>query len=364
MPITGAENPLSNITVTAQRFSGPAIGGLSSVGFASGFSGNPLIFSANLGKPKVNLAFLAPAIPQVLEEIIATAPRAAASTTGAGAGAGLFWLAGALGVGYFLDRIVQTGLNEHFDSLYREWDAKTTISEAARLRKQKDATLFVNRPLGLPPETMPEAEPFVPVRPEVLPMPILPDPDIDPFRMPEVQPRVLPTQPRPVVVPLPISVPMPLRPTIPQTRPITVPAPLPLPIAVPLPFALPGILPQPFATPLGDPFSQPFAQPLADPKTAPFAVPFPSPKALPFSDPLTLVQPRGVDSPLSDPFAQPFAMPEPDLSASQCPPCKKDKEREEQRNQCYKKLVKEGRFSDLDTSYNWVQIDCDTGREL
>lgn len=45
-----------------------------------------------------------------------------------------------------------------------------------------------------------------------------------------------------------------------------------------------------------------------------------------------------------------------------CPPC--EKEVKEARTECYKKLVKEGLFEDLDTEYNWVEIDCVTGSEL
>ena len=48
-----------------------------------------------------------------------------------------------------------------------------------------------------------------------------------------------------------------------------------------------------------------------------------------------------------------------------CPkPPKCKKEREKPRTECFKKLVKEGITADLDTSFNWVEIDCLTGSEL
>jgi len=45
-----------------------------------------------------------------------------------------------------------------------------------------------------------------------------------------------------------------------------------------------------------------------------------------------------------------------------CKPCKKKKD--EPREKCYKKLVKEAVYPKDDTAYNWTEIDCITGREL
>lgn len=47
-----------------------------------------------------------------------------------------------------------------------------------------------------------------------------------------------------------------------------------------------------------------------------------------------------------------------------CPPCKKDKKRKERRRECWKKLVKESWDPEQDESFNWVRINCFTGREL
>jgi hypothetical protein len=84
----------------------------------------------------------------------------------------------------------------------------------------------------------------------------------------------------------------------------------------------------------------------------PFAVPSP----LPTPTPLTGIEARPV----------PFALPQPSTrvptQADRCPPCQE--ELPEPRDACFKKLVKEGITPDLDESFNWVEIDCFTGREL
>jgi len=50
--------------------------------------------------------------------------------------------------------------------------------------------------------------------------------------------------------------------------------------------------------------------------------------------------------------------------AAFCPPCPKESKRRKKRNICYKQLVKQRRDPRQDIKYNWVRIDCDTGREL
>ena len=355
MPVDNLENPLDRITVTGTQFT--PFDNFNPVFWGGTGSGGQ---SFNLPQ----LAFLSPGVPGSIEEIIAVGQRIAPTAARLGAGGsaplatGMFWALGLLGVGYFIKKIVDTGIDQHFDEIYREQEAASEMSEARRIRRDLDAELFVNSPLGLPAEITEIFEPEPVISPQVLPLPTLPDPDYDPFFMPQTAPRFLPAQPRPdvrtspLVVPSPFSIPVPSPLSIPQRRTIGIPAPLPMPTALPLPFASPRTLPLPLGLP------QPFSFP--DPKSAPRTAPFSSP----FADPLTSIEPRSVDSPQDQLFEQPFAQPDFDTAKAECPPCTKDKKRKKDRTECWKKLVKEGRNEAQDKSFNWIKIDCDSGREL
>lgn len=159
---------------------------------------------------------------------------------------------------------------------------------------------------------------------------------------------------------------------LPQQKPKTTTKPLEIPL--PQPFRIP----QPFARPWAQPWAQPYPMPYPQPETmprpdtlpgtrpqtqpqvrpAPRVAPVPgTPIPLPFAPPLTSVGPSTL------PYAVP--LPAPDAQRTKrCPPCKKPKEREEERRECWKKLVKEGVYPSDDESYNWTRIDCFTGREL
>ncbi len=348
MPVTGAENPLDQIKVFGTRLD-----------VASGFSS---LTSASTGASQLgtlgsiklkDLAFVSPGVPLVIEEIIATAARPAAAATIGGAaltGGGL-WLAGMLGVGLTLKAAVDSALDTHFDNLYRDLEAKQKKSDAATKRAAQDATLAT---IATPSDDVP---PQTETAPQVAPIPVLPNPDVDPWVMVPLRPAVpLPT---PNVVTVPDVAP--LRPTVPEPLPLGVPLPLPLMVPLPTPATIPQPSLRPFVLPVADPL--PVALPL--PLGSPVPSPLPQPFAQPIASPLTRVDPTVLGSPQPDPVAQPFAQPEMKPDLAQCPPCvDKKQEREDPRAACFKKLVKEGLYPSLDTEFEWVEIDCVTGREL
>jgi len=163
----------------------------------------------------------------------------------------------------------------------------------------------------------------------------------------ELAPAVSPGVASPGSAPAPVVQPM----TIPSPAPFRIPSPAARPLAQPwaMPFAQPS--------PLADPLAQPSADPRAKPK--PRTSPKPRTRAVPRTgtNPLTRLGPSTL--PLPSPQAQPSR-----ARSRRCPPCKKGKKREEPRTKCWKKLVKEGLYPSQDTSYEWVPLDCITGREL
>ena len=84
------------------------------------------------------------------------------------------------------------------------------------------------------------------------------------------------------------------------------------------------------------------------------------------TNPLTRVRPRGAPLPNVTPRRAPRlaldTLPQQNPQRRRCCKCKKDKE--EVRTRCFKKLVRESRRPSDDESYEWEQIDCDTGASL
>lgn len=178
--------------------------------------------------------------------------------------------------------------------------------------------------------------------------------DTDPFEMQTIQPRFLEPAPAPATIAIEI-------PELPDFRTL-VPAPVSIPVrspaTVPLiaPQVRPGLLPA--TMPQTVPSVQPFVQPAVQPGLQPAVQPSIG------TQPLTRVQTRVLPSTRAGTRVQPRAGLGANLGTQNCPPCTKKKERKKPRTECYKKLVKEGVTEDLDQSYNWVKIDCLSGREL
>lgn len=107
------------------------------------------------------------------------------------------------------------------------------------------------------------------------------------------------------------------------------------------------LVPETVARPLATTFTQPRTQPRT--RTQPRRT---RPDV---RSPLTGFQPSMLTSPL--PQTQP-------RMAGFCPPCPKKTRTVKKRNKCYKVLVKERRDPRRDKKHRWVEIDCDTGREL
>lgn len=176
----------------------------------------------------------------------------------------------------------------------------------------------------------------------------------DPFESPlGDDPLLAPPGTPMVVVPVPdIEIPAPEPVSKPETRPAPTPTPIPAPGTRTPPGTRPG-------TPTS-PFTFPFSLPIASP--------FASPRPALRPTPLTPVGPGRVDLPdlVEDPTftltPQPFG--QVPTQTSECPPCTKEDVEEEPRTECFKKLVKERVLPSQDESFDWVEIDCFTGREL
>lgn len=156
---------------------------------------------------------------------------------------------------------------------------------------------------------------------------------IAPIELPEI--RIEPEIPAPAPLPQPET--LPETPTAPSQQPKPAPTKKPAPSPAPAPFRFPW----------------------------PFPSPFSSPSPLRFRQPLTYFDPRTVPSPPEQPSpqaqAQPHAFGIP-TQTSQCPPCEDDPD--SPRDECFKVLVKESLFPSDDERFDWVEIDCLTGKEL
>ena len=202
----------------------------------------------------------------------------------------------------------------------------TEITVTATRMEQAQALAFPPQPQFWPYEVDPDPWIMQPVPAQ--PAPLSPDVVVTPEALPEVMPEIAPAPP------------------------LTVPAPRPA-IAPPLVFPFvspeirPGLAPQIQTSPLTSPQASPL------PSTQPGVSAQPVPATRPITR--TTTQAR----------MQPLAQMQPALGGSGvCPPCRDEKETKEPRTECYKKLVKESFLPELDETYNWVEIDCFTGREL
>ena len=321
--------------------------------------------------------FVPPPLVQPIEEIIVTAkkpPKLGWRTiAGRGLAAASWILTGGFAI-YELDRY-RRQLEEEADEKSKQ------ESEERRKRRLERETLqetipeivvvgkrppkfrpldFKPGPYVLPPlpqwfDRYTDPDPWImqPFYPPTLPEPAAPAAPAAPTAPPQI-----PTAP-----PLRISPPIirpgrtPTRPEIrPGTRPTvrpstpTVPAPAPAP-------APPATQPQPQVRPSVQP--QPQVNPFTT--TSPWVQPLVSPATRLQSRTLTRVRPT------VRPSRQAQPLPIPGLGNLNCPPCtqkKCKKEEEKPRQECWRKLVKEGRYPADDTEYPWVPIDCDTGREI
>lgn len=154
----------------------------------------------------------------------------------------------------------------------------------------------------------------------------------------------------PDIVPAPIQAPAPVAPESPAPRPSTAPGPgfgigTASPVFVPPP-RLPGSFPiaPPTAFPIFSPVQFPVPQPIGDPILTSFDVP-------------------SVDSPIDvEIFDFPQAQPQPQTQPRRCKPCKEDNPKP--RDKCFKGLFREGRLDTEVDFTNWVEISCETGKEI
>ncbi len=296
-------------------------------------------------------AFVAPPLVPVLEEIIVTASRPAASTSvGAGAGAlrggiaGLFALIGGVIIAKIFEKLGDEIQDEAFQLNVERGTPRVLPDTPLQLMEE----IVVTEPAALrvapQPEFFPfesDPDPFI-----MIPLPTAPQvlPSADPVRIAEPAPLPeieLPGQP--VTRPL---LPLPLRDPLTPLRPLVAPLPFgtPLPLAAPLPLPLPIGAPSPSPTAQPQPFAQPAAQP--QPSTRPRSVPI------------------GFASPLTQTLPQPLTGPEL-ARPGNCPPCPREtKDEPELRTQCFKKMVIESTNPEFDESFNWNEVDCITGRDL
>lgn len=291
--------------------------------------------------------FVPPATLPIIEEIIVTAPRTQTLVSGARIGSAGFTLAGFFAVvgGYTLAAIIDKLGDQLLTRSLRESEPIFKPSLDTPLRVIEPPPMFELIVKGVKSLLLP-------------PLPIFISPDADPFRMIPIEPVRLPeriTAPAPgVLAPAPLEIPAP------SVRPLEIPSPSPRPFALPFDFPVP----LPRSLPLTSP--QPRALPFAQPIALPFAQPFTQPQTRPIASPGSRTAPRAIPLPRATPFADPLPMPQP-RQLGNCPPCKKDKEqdeREEDRANCFRKLVKEGLRPDLDQEFEWAEIDCITGKEI
>jgi hypothetical protein len=308
-------------------------------------------------------AFLAPAaVPQVIEEIIVTAPKPTAPAT-VPAGPGLM---SRLGIAGIVGTVLGLTTKEILDEI-----SEQRLEEAYSELMAPDA--FV--PADTPVEPMPQPEPI----PEIivtaprlrtisryirLPMPqFFPrEFEFDPWVMQPIVPRTMPeTRPDVIVAP---DFPNPVIPEVAPTLPAVAPTTFPAQVTTPETEIFPNVRPDLAPSTLPQPDVQPLPLPQPQPQPTPDTSPDTS------TNPLTGVQPSvgtfaQVGTGLGTSFF-PFAVvqPEAQAKAQRCPPCKDKKKREKPRKECWKKMVKEGLYSSWDEEYQWVPIDCITGREI
>lgn len=179
--------------------------------------------------------------------------------------------------------------------------------------------------------------------------------------VPEIQfPRpgpIVPELPRPEISPKSPELPEVITAPDPKPAPAPVPAPIPgIPgIGSPQPVFEPVRSPRTPVLPLGLPLPSPFSTPIGLPRLDPLRRFSPSPRTPRL--PSQLTPPQGQVIPLPGPQASPQQQPQ------RCRPCPK-KKKPTRRSKCYKGLYKEGRMSNQLKKTRWVEIDCESGREL
>ena len=292
-------------------------------------------------------AFVSPGVPPAIQRALGAVPTVppaggagatAARVTLGGLGAIIGAAAGFIAA-EFLRTISQQRLEESFAALLapdpfvpgdtpliveRPQPIEEIVVTATRLEQLRALS-----PLTLPPLPQfqnpdPDFVVIQPFIPAVQPRPTLPDVEISTPTLPEISPR-------PQV-------------EIPQRSPFVIPLTQPVLDPATRPQTEPRVAPSPATRPLTEP--------------QPRVVPLPRTRGVPRTAPRPRTLPR--TRTLPSPFAQPGRRPD------RCPPCpkKKPEEDEKPRTRCFKKLVKEGLFPDLDQEFEWVQIDCLTGREI
>lgn len=288
------------------------------------------------------LGFVAPAVAPAIEEIIVTAPRPTAPPPASAVPAYLRGLSGAALIGGVLGLTARAILDE----LGQQLLDKEFAELMAERQKAIDTPVIVTQPAPIPEIVVTAKRPF----PQVAPQPIFfPDrfDSPDPFIMQPIIPREMPARPDVEVAP---GIATPTAPEIAPTLPAVAPAVAPA--VVPRPAVSPATRVAPLTIPL--PFAQPAIR--TSPKT--------TPRTLTSSQPRVATSNRLRSQTRSLARAQAFAQAQEGQKAGRCPPCKKDEKRDEPRTECFKKLVKEALLPEFDESYNWVEIDCLTGREL
>lgn len=321
-----------------------------------------LMFGAGFVGPAAN-----PAVREIIEEVVTKAPRPArpvplqVSSSTSLLRASNWVVATVLGTAFLESMRIKT--QAEADARARQ---QNEARRQARLEQETitEVTVTAPRPIA-PTRTLPQ-------RPN--PFRDLPRPANDPYYNPRIipfrpPPRPTIRPPRPPTPPVEIPGPIITPPTVPtptpvQPQPISPPAPLPDLPRTPVPTRTPRRSPRrdPRRDPTRRPGDLPGSQPGVNPSLQPSIRFNPNPwiQSVPSRRP----QPTQRRGRLTRFGESPLPLPQTDPARRRCPPCKKKEEKEEERTQCYKKLVKESRFASDDESYNWVAIDCDTGREI
>lgn len=344
MPATdqngGSVDPIDEVIVIGGGPSGPIPPVPGTIGF-------PFFPGAGSGGSEFDIGLVPPVVPGVIEEIVTTAKRPASagpftsSTTSTAARlgiAGVLAAAGGFIASKFLEQISQTKLDEA-GQLATRTDTPGPDTPVIVTQTETIPEIIVTAP------RLRVLSYLLPPLPQFFPFRDLPDP----FIMQPIGPA--PAIPRPEVQP-DVDV---TAPTIPRTRPATVP--LRTPLMVPMPLPVPATSPRTAPPPRIAPFVLPQTTPAPTGQPSPVPRPAIRPQGGTRPRPLTRTRTGVLPSPLGQP--QPSIKRPPD-----CPPCPKDPEQQKVREQCFKKLVKEGITADLDEEFPWVEIDCLSGREL
>lgn len=315
-----------------------------------------------------DVAFLAPAAPKVVEEIIVTGKRTAkaarvipkAPRVSVGA------LVATVG-GFLTAKILEEVSQQQLERAFARW-------EAIRGRVSPDTPLLVK---PTPKKTPPIPEIIVTARRRsplfrlitgvVLPQPGAPTvPPRRPRRRPAREPRPpgRPRRPRRQPQPKPRRPVIPRVPRIPEVQPATIPRRDPAQVPVAPPATIPGTSP--------DVFVQPTVRPgirfVTAPGIFPGAVPTPTPTpGVGISPALGIAANPALTGVGVTVLPFPRRVPTPRLqlqAARRCPPCPRKKEKDKKRNKCFVILTKQRRFKRWDYTRKWREIDCDTGRPI